>query len=375
MRKNILFITGTRADFSKLKSLMRCVESDHEFDSYIFATGMHTLSRYGMTVAEIHKEDFRNVHVYMNQMLDEPSDVILANTISGLSRYVKEYSPDMIVVHGDRIETLAGAIVGSLNNVLVGHIEGGERSGTIDELIRHAVTKLSHLHFVANDEAAARLIQMGECKESIFVIGSPDIDLMLSKELPALQEAKRRYDIEFNDYSIVMFHSVTTEIADVSRQANELVTALLQTQENYIIIYPNNDPGNAQIVEAYKRLTADRRYKIHSSLRFECFLTLLKNAKCIIGNSSAGIREAPVYGIPTINIGTRQQDRFHYESIYNIDAKSDEIVRAIDSINHSRPPYEKCLHFGRGDSAQKFMQIIKQENVWSTSHQKRFCDL
>src|SRR6266705_1787677 len=122
-------------------------------------------------------------------------DLVLANTVQGLGHFVREFPQDLIVVHGDRVETLAGAIVGALRNILVAHIEGGEVSGTVDELIRHAVSKLSHLHFVANTEFAERLVQMGENEDSVFVIGSPEIDIMLSENLPGLEEVRKHYEI------------------------------------------------------------------------------------------------------------------------------------------------------------------------------------
>jgi len=153
------------------------------------------LAKYGNTVDEVRKEGFRNIHTFINQTSSMPMDVVLANTINGLSNYIQEFRPDMIVVHGDRVEALAGAIVGALNNILVAHIEGGERSGTVDESMRHSISKLAHLHFVANKEAEKRLVQMGENKSQIFIIGSPDIDIMLSKSLPSLQKVKRRYGI------------------------------------------------------------------------------------------------------------------------------------------------------------------------------------
>jgi len=139
---------------------------------------------------------------------------------------VRENRPDLIVVHGDRVETLAGATVGALNNILVAHIEGGERSGTVDELLRHSVSKLSHLHFVAHEEARTRLRQMGELPESIFVIGSPDIDVMLADRLPPLEEVCRHYAVPFRDYAIFIYHPVTTELASLRRNIANTVGAL-----------------------------------------------------------------------------------------------------------------------------------------------------
>ena len=194
-KRKIVFLTGTRADFGKLKPLMDKVEQSDLFECHIFITGMHTLEKYGSTYQEVMKCNYKNTLVYENQKNSNEQDIILANTINGFSDYVKNLKPDMIIVHGDRVEALGGAIVGSLNNILVSHIEGGEISGTVDELIRHAVSKLSHIHFVANSEAKERLLQMGEKQETLFTIGSPEIDVMRSSNLPSIYDTKERYEI------------------------------------------------------------------------------------------------------------------------------------------------------------------------------------
>ena len=374
MNRRIVFLTGTRADFGKLKPLMHAVDGCPLFEGAVFVTGMHMLSRYGLTIDEVTKAGFSRIHGFMNQFRGEPSEHILANTITGLSRYVQEYEPEMIVVHGDRVETLAGAIVGALRNVLVAHIEGGELSGTIDETIRHAVSKLAHLHFVANREAAERLRQLGERPGSIYVIGSPDIDVMLSGKLPDLGSVRRRYGIEAHVYGIVLFHPVTTEPRAQNRAARELVSALVESGLDYVVIYPNNDPGSDAILDEYAALDGKPRFKLLPSMRFEFFLTLLKHARVIVGNSSAGIREAPVYGVPTVNVGSRQHNRFRYESILDV---PDDRAAIIDAIARARemdgiPP---SRFFGDGHSAPRFLDALLDGSVWDTQRQKQFCDM
>jgi UDP-N-acetylglucosamine 2-epimerase (hydrolysing) len=295
-RKTILFLTGTRADFGKLKPLLSEVDRSADFEARIFATGMHMLARYGSTIHEIRQAGFANIFHYSNQDGNNPAgmDLTLANTMQGLAHYLREFPPDLIVVHGDRVEALAGAIVGALNNVLVAHIEGGELSGTVDELIRHAITKLSHLHFVANGEARERLIQMGEVPGSIFIIGSPDIDVMLSDDLPGLAEVKARYGIAFDRYSVFTYHPVTTELPRLRRNIDAVLSALEECRKNFVVIYPNNDAGAEVILAALERLDGNPRFRLIPSMRFEYFLALLKDAEAVVGNSSVGIHEAPV---------------------------------------------------------------------------------
>ena len=336
--KKILFLSGTRADFGKLKSLICQLEDSVDFETYLFVTGMHMLSRYGLTVREVESEGFKNIHKFINQNGKDTMDIVLSKTIQGLSDYVKEYQPDMIIVHGDRVEALSGAIVGSLNNILVGHIEGGEVSGTIDELIRHSITKMSHLHFVSNDQAKKRLIQLGEIESSIFVIGSPDFDIMSSKKLPSVNEVKARYDIDFNDYAVLMYHPVTTEISQLETNIKEVITAVENSRKNFVVIYPNNDHGSEIIIKELERLENNERFRVFPSLRFEYFLVLLKNANFIIGNSSAGVREMPFYGKQTINLGSRQNNRSKAESICNIQEKSNLIEAAINNLHDKSYP-------------------------------------
>jgi len=369
--KKILFLTGTRADFGKIKSLISILDNHQEFETFVFVTGMHLQKEYGYTLIEIERCNFKNVHAFENHTHETTMDLTLAKTIEGFSSYCKQINPDLIVIHGDRVETLAGAIVGSLNNILVAHIEGGELSGTVDELIRHSVTKLSHIHFVSNHEAAKRLTQMGEMKSSIFTIGSPDIDIMSSDDLPTEESVKEYYQIDFDQYAIVMFHPVTTEAKQMQQYAADFVESLLGFDENFVLIFPNNDLGSKHIIDAYQKINDNPKFRIFPSLRFEYFLVLLKNAKFIIGNSSAGIREAPYYGIPIINIGTRQQNRTLNADIINVDYQKENIIKALHSvINYKISPVNN--DFGKGNSAELFLNSLLTSDIWKINQQKQF---
>ena len=373
--KKILFMTGTRADFGKIKSLLYAIEADEGFEAYIFATGMHLLAKYGSTFDEIRKENFRNVFLCFNQMTNTSSnmDMVLADTVKGLGHYVREFSPDLIVVHGDRVETLAGAIVGALNNILTAHIEGGELSGTVDELIRHSVTKLAHIHFVANEEARCRLIQMGESPRSIHIIGSPDIDIMLSDKLPTLDDVLKRYEIPFRNYGILIYHPVVTELDQLTSNINEVIEGVLAAEHNFVVIYPNNDSGSDAITSTMvQRLGNNPRFCLFPSLRFEYFLRLLKEAEFIAGNSSAGVREGTVYGIPVINIGTRQANRVRHDLIRNVPEERYALQKAMASLPDRR---DSSLHFGNGQSANLFLTALRKSEFWHHPLQKQFQDM
>lgn len=372
--KKILFLTGTRADFGKLKPLMKAVDESSMYDCKVFVTGMHTMEKYGFTVEEVRAVGFNDIYMYVNQIIGEPMDLILANTIHGLARYVHDNEPELIVVHGDRVEALAGAIVGSLRNIKTAHIEGGELSGTVDELIRHAVSKLAHIHFVANEEAASRLMQMGEERDSIYVIGSPDIDVMLSQSLPKLEEVKKYYEIDFDEYAISLFHTVTTEIEHIKEYAENYVDALIKSGRKYVAIYPNNDEGTEHVMAAMERLKDNENFRVLPSMRFEYFLRLMKDASFIVGNSSAGIREAPVYGVPTVNVGNRQSNRYQHSTIVNADYDSASINKAIRKVCEMKD-LEASNYFGEGNSRTLFMKALSDEAFWNITAQKQFKDI
>ena len=376
MKRRILFITGTRADYGKIKTLIKGVERLPDAEPYIFVSGMHLLEKYGSTYREVEKDGYQHVHYAFELANSSSMSYNLGDVICALTQHVAEVKPDMIVVHGDRIDAMAGAIVGALNNIRVAHIEGGELSGTIDESIRHAISKLAHVHLVCNEEAKRRLMQLGENEERIFVIGSPDIDVMLSDALPDLAVCKSRYEIPFDRYGILMYHPVTTEVDCLPRRIKAVVDAVIESGRNFIVIYPNNDLGSEIILKEYERFAGNSHFRVFPSMRFECFLTFLKHAESIVGNSSAGIRESGVYGVPAIDIGSRQAGRYSLAgspNIRHVDGEArDEILTAFDGLDACR---QECRFFGSGDSTGKFIDVIVSAQTWTFDIQKKFVDV
>jgi UDP-N-acetylglucosamine 2-epimerase (hydrolysing) len=376
VRKHVAFLTGTRADYGKIKPLILAAHTEG-FKVSVFATGMHLLERFGSTILEVRRTLPDEVFIipFENQSVGDPMDVVVANTIQGLSQFIQENRPDLLIVHGDRPEALAGAISGALSNTRVVHIEGGELSGTIDGVIRHAVSKLSHIHLVANEEARKRLIQLGEDSNTIHIIGSPDLDIMLSPSLPTLAEAKSRYEIEFDSYFIAIFHPVTTDLEASAIAATEFVNGLIDSGENFIVIHPNNDTGFEQIISEYTKLSHhNKRFRQFESLRFEHFLVLLKNANGIVGNSSAGIREAPLYGIPSIDVGDRQRGRHDSASISQVPARANEILAAIQRAKHQGLTNSE-QEFGDGKSTERFTELLHSGVLFEARVDKLFVDL
>ncbi len=374
--KKIIFVTGTRADYGKIKSLILTLQDNANYKTHIFVTGMHNLKKFGSTYDELQIDKIKNIFKFNNQLKSNNLDLILSKTIQGFNDYVKKIKPNLIVIHGDRIEALGCALVGSLNNILTAHIEGGEVSGTIDEIIRHAVSKLSHYHFVTNKTAKKRLMQMGELNKNIFIIGSPNIEIIKSKTLPSLKNVKEKYEINFENYAISLVHSDTNFLKSLKKDIKIYFQALKQSKKNYIILYPNNDPGSEIIFNEIKKIhKSNNNFRILPSMRFEYYLTLLKNSKFIIGNSSSGIMEAPIYGIPTINLGRRQHRRAKIDSINNCNFDIDDILGKIKYCSKINKKYKKSTFFGVGNSYSLFQKILNKDNFWKNNYNKQFQDL
>ena len=214
---------------------------------------------------------------------------------------------------------------------------------------------------------------MGENKKYIFEVGSPDVDLILSDSLPKLDSARKRYNISFGKFSIVIIHPVTTNLKNLKRESEIFFSALVKTNLNYIVLFPNNDLGSEMILKEIHKLKSNNRFKIFPSIRFEYYLTLLKNSQFIIGNSSSGIMEAPYYGVTTINIGNRQSNRLKTKLIKNISFNEKKIIKMVDQVKNRK--IIKRKFFGDGNSAEKIEKLLLSNKIWNVNKQKSFIDL
>ena len=369
--KSILFVTGTRADFGKLEPLAVAAR-DAEFAVSFFVTGMHMMPEYGLTKLEVARVDGVDVHEYVNQDAGDPQDAILAQTILGFSAFVKDQNPDLVVVHGDRVEALACALVCATNYIRCAHVEGGEVSGTIDEMFRHCNTKLAYCHFVSAQSAARRVRALGEPDAAIYTIGSPELDFHARPSGISLEDVRARYDITFPEFGVCTFHPVTSEAATMGAQAAAFFGALQSSGRAFVVILPNNDPGAGDILAVINTLPATQ-FRLIPSMRFAHFSQLMKNAACIVGNSSAGVREAPFLGVPSLDIGTRQNERADGPSI-TICAATDTgtIAQFLQSQWGQSCPRDPA--FGVGRAAELFVDALRQDAFWSRGLQKNFQD-
>ena len=371
MTRHLLFLTGTRADFGKLQPLAEAARDAGHLVTF-FVTGMHMMDRYGLTRNEVRRLPGLAVHEFVNQAEGDPQDTVLARTVTGFSAYVREMKPDLVVLHGDRIEALAGALVTATNYVRSAHVEGGEVSGTIDEVFRHCNTKLCTHHFVSSEAAARRVMALGEPEETIHTIGSPELDFHARPSGVTLEEVRSRYAIPFADYGIATFHPVTSEQDSIGQQAADLFGALDASGRDFVVIAPNNDPGSAAIFAVLDRLPQDR-FRVLPSMRFAHFSELMKNAACMVGNSSAGVREAPFLGLPSLDIGSRQSNRSDAPSV--IACEAGDRAAILDFLQtHWGRPADRHEGFGQGSAADRFVAVLARPDFWAVSLQKAFRD-
>lgn len=371
MTKSILFVTGTRADFGKLEPLAIAVR-DAGFDVSFFITGMHMLDRYGLTKLEVRRTSGVGVHEFLNQRENDPQDIILAKTVVGFSDFIQEHRPDLVVIHGDRVEALACALVCATNYIRCAHVEGGEVSGTIDEIYRHCNSKLATYHFVSSDDAARRVKALGEDQTQVYAIGSPELDFHAAPTGVSIAEVKERYAIPFDDYGICVFHPVTSEADSMGQQAEHFFGALDASKRHFVVIAPNNDPGSRAIFDQIDQLPSDQ-FRVLPSMRFAHFSELMKHASAMVGNSSAGVREAPFIGIPSLDIGTRQTNRAKAPSV-SFAAAADEAKIAAFLNDSWGQRFERHAAFGGGSAADRFVTILKDPAFWQASLQKTFHD-
>ncbi len=369
--KRLLFVTGTRADYGKLEPLAKAAQ-EAGFAVSFFITGMHMMKRYGETRLEVKRFAGAEFFEFVNQREGDALDFILSKTILGFSDFVHEHRPDLVVIHGDRVEALAASIVCAMRYIPSAHIEGGEVSGTIDESIRHCNTKLCATHFVSSDAAKARVLALGESADRVFNIGSPELDTHAHPSGVSIAEVKARYAIPFDDYGIVIFHPVTSEQDTIGAQAQSLFGALEASGKCFVVIAPNNDPGTEDIFAVLEKLPLER-FRLIPSMRFNYFSELMKNAAVMVGNSSAGVREAPFLGLPSLDVGTRQNQRASGPSIVSAVAFDQTLIAHFLSTAWSQRAASSAA-FGQGRSSEQFVGVLQSGSFWQMGQQKAFAE-
>ncbi|ABK61530.1 MULTISPECIES: UDP-N-acetylglucosamine 2-epimerase [Clostridium] len=379
MKRKIAVITGTRADYGIYYSVLKAIENHKDLELSLIVCGMHLSPEFGMTIEEIQKDGFK-IDDKIDTILSSDSGSAMAKsigiTLMGLTQSLERINPDILLILGDRGEMIAGALAAVHMNIPVAHIHGGEVTGTVDESIRHSITKLSHIHFPANEDSKRRIIKMGEEEKNVYVVGAPGIDYIKNTKYLSREEVLKRFNLKDDKIFIMTQHPVTTEKHMVSNQIEETLSAIAKLGVQTIISYPNSDNGGREIIKVIEKYREKYDFlKVFKNLSQVEYLSLLNTADVMIGNSSSGIIEAPSFKLPVVNIGTRQQGRLRACNIVDISYSKKEILDAIDKVLYDeefRKNLENCENpYGDGKAGERIADILSKIQINSDLIQKR----
>ncbi len=386
MKKIISILTATRAEFGLLKPLIASLLVVKEFDVRIVVTGAHLSQEFGLTYKEIENSGF-NIDEKIEILLSSDTPISISKSMGlamiSFAEYFDRLKPDMLIVLGDRYETLAVVMAAANQRIPITHLHGGETTeGAIDESIRHAITKFSYLHFTSAEQYRNRVIQLGEDPSRVFSVGALGIENVLKEKLLSKYELAKSLEIDLDkDFAVVTFHPVTLENSSAEQQARELLEALKEcTDMNFIVTKANAD-ADGRIINKLIDDYANDNSNIFSftSLGMVRYLSSLKFCKMVVGNSSSGIIEAPSFRIPTINIGDRQKGRLQSTSVINCVAEKNEILKVFEyalSNEFTAIIRETSNPYGDGDTTRKIKEILKQKLLTENIDlKKRFYDL
>ena len=376
-KKKILAITGARSEYDLMVSIYQKLEEDSRFDFSIIVTGPHLSNNFGYTAQYVKKDGFK-VADYVYNFLDADHKLArvssIGNQIPLLAQSFNREEPDLVIVAGDREESISVAMTCAYMDIPCAHFFGGDiaKDGNIDNSVRYAVSKFAHLHFVTLEEHKKTLMKLGEEEWRIFVIGNPALDRMLA----ALEISKLKVLNHFNitsdsEYAVLIQHSIITELDKQSEHIRITLEALVETSLIYFINYPNSDSGSAAIINAYNEYSCryPSKFILFKNLERTIYINLLRHAKFLIGNSSSGLLEAPSLGLPAINIGSRQKGRTHGDNIVFVGNNKGEILSAINKVNNDQEFLKKVSQkknpYGNGDSSLKTVDALSKINFES----------
>ncbi|MFC1745566.1 UDP-N-acetylglucosamine 2-epimerase [Candidatus Riflebacteria bacterium] len=367
--RKVAVITGTRAEYGLLKPVMRAIKAHPDLRLCTLVTGMHLSREFGETYREIEKDSFK-IHKKVDMLVASDSSGAMAKSVGlgiiGLTQALEEVKPVFTLVLGDRVEAFAGAVAASFLKSIVGHIHGGDKAkGGYDDYMRHAITKMAHLHFCVSLQSAQRVIRLGEEKKFVFNVGAPGLDTILHHPETSWYELIKKYKLDNKgQFAVMVQHSVSTQGEAARMQVRQTLKALKRTQLRTLVIYPNSDAGGRSIIEELKNWKNVPAFSFYKSLPREDYIGLLRKASFLIGNSSSGMIESTSLSLPVINIGIRQQGRECGENVLH-SPHNENIIFAL---------VQKCLYdkefsgivkkaknpYGRGKAGNKIATILSR---------------
>jgi UDP-hydrolysing UDP-N-acetyl-D-glucosamine 2-epimerase len=389
IKRKIAVFTGNRAEYGLQYPILRAIASDFRLEYYLLAGGAHLQQDFGRTMAEIEADGFhvyREVEIRMQQDTLFSTAQAIGTGIISLSKILDELRPDFLVVYADRYEGFSAMITGTQMNIPTAHIEGGDytEGGALDDSVRHAMTKLAHLHFATNEQAVERICHLGEESWRVFNVGQPSLDLITAGLFASPEEIIAELKLDLSR-PIILFcqHSVTTEFEQATEQIKpslDALTKLANEGHQIIITYPNNDAGGRRIIEEIEKLNGIANILIVKNLgrhRFHGVLNVIGRVGCgaFVGNSSAIIKETPAFGCPAVNIGSRQQGRLRANNVLDTTYSTPEILAAIHKSvadEEFRYQCQTCKNpYGAGNAGPKIAEVLATIPIDSRLLQKK----
>lgn len=386
MSKKIVIITATRAEYGLLRPVIQKLIATENIDAKVVATGMHLSPEFGMTVQEIENDGIsvdRKIEILLSA--DTPSAISKSMGLAMISfaDYFEEKKPDAILILGDRYESLAVCSTAMNARIPIFHMHGGEATeGLVDEAVRHAITKMSYLHFASTEQYRKRIIQMGEEPTRVFNVGATGVENILNEELLTKRELEESLGFNLtNKYVVGTFHPVTLENNSAESQITELLNALEQKNEYFYLFTKANADTNGRIInsmlENYEMTHSN--FKLVDSLGMKRYLSALKYSRFVIGNSSSGLIEAPSLGVATINIGERQRGRVKGESIVDCNPVTSDIINAIKKVEDKQfqEHIRGCINpYGNGNTSSQIVSVIEDYLLNEKANlKKKFYDI
>ena len=366
LKRKICVVTGTRADYGILYPVMKAIQASLKLRLYVVATSMHLMKEFGYTVEEIEKDGFK-IYDKINISYKKDTGSAMANSVGKavvlFSKCFKKLKPDIVVILGDRGEMLAAALSASYMNIPIAHIHGGELSGHVDGALRHAITKLSHIHLPASQNSKERIIKLGENPNNVFVGGAPALDRILNENVPDKKYLYKKYEIKPGEpFAILVQHPVSTEIDEAGKQIKYSIEALAELKIKTIIVYPNADAGGRRMIKVIKEHENNPYINTFKSIPHKDYLGLMKIASVLVGNSSSGIIEAPSYKLPAVNIGTRQMGRERSKNVIDASYAKKAIKKAVKKAlfnKEFKKQLRKCRNpYGDGLASRRIIKVL-----------------
>jgi GDP/UDP-N,N'-diacetylbacillosamine 2-epimerase (hydrolysing) len=369
IKRKIAVITGTRAEFGLLKPVMTRIRDSEVLRLQTVVTGMHLLPEFGKTIEDIRDSGFDvDARVPMIVGYDDKSSMAtsIGVGIIACTQALDILNPDIVLALGDRFEAFAAVIAASYSGRIVAHLSGGDSpQAGYDEYTRHAITKISHIHFPSTAKSAQRIIKMGENPKFVFPVGSTALDTIMNTELPPPEKISRKYDINTSQpFILLVQHPLSTRPDNAEKEITETLQAVLETGYQVFVIYPNVDPGGRKMIEVIEEFSRIEPEKIRAfkSLPFEDYLGVMKVASVMVGNSSSGIIESSSFHLPVINIGPRQQGRERAQNVIDVPNNKNKIRNAVNKALHDevfRDKVRQCKNpYGDGRASERIVEVL-----------------